>query len=77
MNDDANRTTVRRSIKDVMEKNRPELLDERCADEFVLHFRGETHSARNTHRESGSVRRLPGRCITPARTYSSASRRVG
>ena len=41
MNVDANKTAVGRFLKDVMEKNWPELLDELCVEEFVLHFRGE------------------------------------
>ena len=39
MNVDANKTAVKRFL-DVMEKNRPQLLDELCAKNFVIHWPG-------------------------------------
>jgi len=41
MNVNANKTVVKRFIKDVLEKNRPILLDELCLEDFVMYFRGE------------------------------------
>jgi len=39
MNVDANKTAVGRFLEDVMTKNRPELLDQFCVEDFVLYWR--------------------------------------
>jgi len=39
MNVDANKTAVGRFLEDVMTKNRPELLDQFCVEDFVMYWR--------------------------------------
>ena len=40
VNVDANKTAVGRFLEDVMTKNRPELLDELCVEDFALYWPG-------------------------------------
>ena len=39
MNVNSNKTAVVRFLEDVMTKNKPELLDELCVEDFVIHWR--------------------------------------